>query len=259
MWLVSNSAFGNICFRWYFAVISMSGVFAVTFSVIFAYVADITQEHERSTAYGLVRSLVTGSSIEGNTWGLAVRTGVKLGWEPYRHQAWGQYLWQDDMSFANVEHWESKLISVFSELQLYCCSAFKSAWSVSFFAQLKSSDHDAGVHTGSLWLCPSYGVTGSTITNMNCQDSFNCLLLELSLDGTKQTCHILVYKNPCPRGLSPCNIIPFSYCGRENKLWSGEAVLFISYASRCQPRLLLVWSQAQQLVHTFPKPMVIHW
>lgn len=34
----------------------MSGVFAVTFSVIFAYVADITQEHERSTAYGLVRA-----------------------------------------------------------------------------------------------------------------------------------------------------------------------------------------------------------
>lgn len=54
MWLLSNSAFGSS--RWYFAVISMSGVFAVTFSVIFAYVADITQEHERSTAYGLVRS-----------------------------------------------------------------------------------------------------------------------------------------------------------------------------------------------------------
>lgn len=44
--------------RWYFAVISMSGVFAVTFSVIFAYVADITQEHERSTAYGLVRTFL---------------------------------------------------------------------------------------------------------------------------------------------------------------------------------------------------------
>lgn len=43
----------RVC-RWYFAVISVSGVFAVTFSVIFAYVADITQEHERSTAYGLV-------------------------------------------------------------------------------------------------------------------------------------------------------------------------------------------------------------
>lgn len=54
MWLLSNSALGSC--RWYFAVISMSGVFAVTFSVIFAYVADITQEHERSTAYGLVRS-----------------------------------------------------------------------------------------------------------------------------------------------------------------------------------------------------------
>uniref|UniRef100_A0A671RRM5 Hippocampus abundant transcript 1 protein n=1 Tax=Sinocyclocheilus anshuiensis TaxID=1608454 RepID=A0A671RRM5_9TELE len=53
---------------WYFAVISMSGVFAVTFSVIFAYVADITQEHERSTAYGLVSatfaaSLVTSPAI----------------------------------------------------------------------------------------------------------------------------------------------------------------------------------------------------
>lgn len=36
-------------------MISVSGVFAVTFSVVFAYVADITQEHERSMAYGLVR------------------------------------------------------------------------------------------------------------------------------------------------------------------------------------------------------------
>uniref|UniRef100_A0A4W3IJQ0 Major facilitator superfamily (MFS) profile domain-containing protein n=1 Tax=Callorhinchus milii TaxID=7868 RepID=A0A4W3IJQ0_CALMI len=53
---------------WYFAVISVSGIFAVTFSVIFAYVADITQEHERSTAYGLVSatfaaSLVTSPAI----------------------------------------------------------------------------------------------------------------------------------------------------------------------------------------------------
>nr|XP_023865175.1 LOW QUALITY PROTEIN: hippocampus abundant transcript 1 protein-like [Salvelinus alpinus] len=53
---------------WYFAAISMSGVFAVTFSVIFAYVADITAEHERSTAYGLVSatfaaSLVTSPAI----------------------------------------------------------------------------------------------------------------------------------------------------------------------------------------------------
>uniref|UniRef100_A0A8C8CY45 Major facilitator superfamily (MFS) profile domain-containing protein n=1 Tax=Oncorhynchus tshawytscha TaxID=74940 RepID=A0A8C8CY45_ONCTS len=53
---------------WHFAMISVSGVFAVTFSVIFAYVADITEEHERSTAYGLVSatfaaSLVTSPAI----------------------------------------------------------------------------------------------------------------------------------------------------------------------------------------------------
>lgn len=53
--ILSSQPVRFLVFRWYFAVISMSGVFAVTFSVIFAYVADITQEHERSTAYGLVR------------------------------------------------------------------------------------------------------------------------------------------------------------------------------------------------------------
>ncbi|XP_031698633.1 hippocampus abundant transcript 1 protein-like [Anarrhichthys ocellatus] len=59
--------FLSVC-RWYFALISISGIFAVTFSVIFAYVADITEEHERSTAYGLVSatfaaSLVTSPAI----------------------------------------------------------------------------------------------------------------------------------------------------------------------------------------------------
>lgn len=39
---------------WFFAMISISGVFAVTFSVVFAYVADVTEEHERSLAYGAV-------------------------------------------------------------------------------------------------------------------------------------------------------------------------------------------------------------
>ncbi|XP_076859638.1 hippocampus abundant transcript-like protein 1 isoform X2 [Brachyhypopomus gauderio] len=53
---------------WYFALISVSGVFSVTFSVIFAYVADITEERDRSTAYGLVSatfaaSLVTSPAI----------------------------------------------------------------------------------------------------------------------------------------------------------------------------------------------------
>ncbi|KAM4722204.1 hippocampus abundant transcript 1 protein isoform 3-T3 [Rhinophrynus dorsalis] len=48
---------------WYFAVISVSGVFAVTFSVVFAYVADITQEHERSMAYGLVSATFAASLV----------------------------------------------------------------------------------------------------------------------------------------------------------------------------------------------------
>ncbi|KAH9498467.1 Hippocampus abundant transcript-like protein 1 [Bulinus truncatus] len=53
---------------WYFAMLSISGVFSVTFSVIFAYVADVTSEDERSSAYGLVSatfaaSLVTSPAI----------------------------------------------------------------------------------------------------------------------------------------------------------------------------------------------------
>ncbi|XP_067268932.1 hippocampus abundant transcript 1 protein isoform X2 [Pseudorasbora parva] len=53
---------------WFFALMSVSGLFSVTFSVIFAYVADVTEEHERSTAYGLVSatfaaSLVTSPAI----------------------------------------------------------------------------------------------------------------------------------------------------------------------------------------------------
>ncbi|XP_004004514.2 hippocampus abundant transcript-like protein 1 isoform X1 [Ovis aries] len=48
---------------WYFAMISISGVFSVTFSVIFAYVADVTQEHERSTAYGWVSATFAASLV----------------------------------------------------------------------------------------------------------------------------------------------------------------------------------------------------
>lgn len=39
----------------YFVLVIFSGLFAVTFSVIFAYVADVTDEHERTWAYGAVR------------------------------------------------------------------------------------------------------------------------------------------------------------------------------------------------------------
>ncbi|XP_063610829.1 hippocampus abundant transcript 1 protein-like [Penaeus indicus] len=48
---------------WYFALISMSGVFAVTFSIVFAYVADVTDEADRSSAYGLVSATFAASLV----------------------------------------------------------------------------------------------------------------------------------------------------------------------------------------------------
>ena len=48
---------------WYFAMISISGLFAVTFSVVFAYVADVTDESNRTTAYGLVSATFAASLI----------------------------------------------------------------------------------------------------------------------------------------------------------------------------------------------------
>ncbi|VDP15098.1 unnamed protein product [Soboliphyme baturini] len=47
---------------WYFALFSISGVFTVTFSVVLAYVADITEAEERNFAYGLV-SATFGASL----------------------------------------------------------------------------------------------------------------------------------------------------------------------------------------------------
>lgn len=38
----------------HFGLIAFSGLFAVTFSIVFAYVADITNESDRSFAYGAV-------------------------------------------------------------------------------------------------------------------------------------------------------------------------------------------------------------
>ena len=49
--------------RWYFALISMSGVFAVTYSIIFAYVADVTDPAERHHAYGLVSATFAASLV----------------------------------------------------------------------------------------------------------------------------------------------------------------------------------------------------
>lgn len=55
---ISGLKFILLLFRWFFACVSISGVFAVTFSVVFAYVADCTDETERSQAYGLVRAIM---------------------------------------------------------------------------------------------------------------------------------------------------------------------------------------------------------
>ncbi|KAM7077748.1 LOW QUALITY PROTEIN: hippocampus abundant transcript-like protein 1 [Ciconia maguari] len=43
--------------------LSVTGIFSVTFSVIFAYVADVTQEHERIAAYGLVSATFAASLV----------------------------------------------------------------------------------------------------------------------------------------------------------------------------------------------------
>merc|ERR1719383_1028937 len=48
---------------WYFAMISISGIFAVTFSVVFAYVADVTDTSERSAAYGIVSATFAASLV----------------------------------------------------------------------------------------------------------------------------------------------------------------------------------------------------
>uniref|UniRef100_A0A673LL91 Hippocampus abundant transcript 1 protein-like n=1 Tax=Sinocyclocheilus rhinocerous TaxID=307959 RepID=A0A673LL91_9TELE len=65
---MSAPLIGALSDVWYFAMISVSGAFSVTFSVIFAYIADVTDVRERSTAYGLVSatfaaSLVTSPAI----------------------------------------------------------------------------------------------------------------------------------------------------------------------------------------------------
>uniref|UniRef100_A0A8R1HHB5 MFS domain-containing protein n=1 Tax=Caenorhabditis japonica TaxID=281687 RepID=A0A8R1HHB5_CAEJA len=48
---------------WYFSLFSLSGLFSVTFSVILAYVADITDKNERSSAYGLVSATFAASLV----------------------------------------------------------------------------------------------------------------------------------------------------------------------------------------------------
>ncbi|XP_025111607.1 hippocampus abundant transcript 1 protein-like isoform X1 [Pomacea canaliculata] len=48
---------------WYFAMLSISGIFSVTFSVVFAFVADVTTDEDRSAAYGLVSATFAASLV----------------------------------------------------------------------------------------------------------------------------------------------------------------------------------------------------
>ena len=47
----------------FFIMCSISGLFAVTFSVVFAYVADVTTDEDRSASYGLVSATFAASYI----------------------------------------------------------------------------------------------------------------------------------------------------------------------------------------------------
>ncbi|KAF7630762.1 MFS domain-containing protein [Meloidogyne graminicola] len=48
---------------WYFTLFTISGLFSVTFSVVLAYVADITEANERTTACGLVSATFAASLV----------------------------------------------------------------------------------------------------------------------------------------------------------------------------------------------------
>lgn len=50
---------------WFFALISISGLFSVTFSVVFAYVADVSDEKERSCYYGWITGTFGASMVFG--------------------------------------------------------------------------------------------------------------------------------------------------------------------------------------------------
>lgn len=59
---------------WFFACLSVSGTFAVTFSIVFAYVADCTEKSERSHAYGLVSATFAASLITSPALGAYLST-----------------------------------------------------------------------------------------------------------------------------------------------------------------------------------------
>ena len=48
---------------WFFSLLALSGTCAVTFTIVFAYVSDITEKEERNSAYGLVSAMFAASLV----------------------------------------------------------------------------------------------------------------------------------------------------------------------------------------------------
>lgn len=53
----------NFSFRWYFTLFTLSGFFSVTFSVVMAFVADVTEKEDRASACGLVSATFAASLV----------------------------------------------------------------------------------------------------------------------------------------------------------------------------------------------------
>lgn len=58
---------------WYFSMLTITGVLSVTFSIVFAYVADVTTEKDRSRAYGFVSATFAASLVISPALGAALQ------------------------------------------------------------------------------------------------------------------------------------------------------------------------------------------
>lgn len=69
---------------WFFVITSVSGVFGVSLSVVFAYVADVTTLEERSKSYGIISATYTASLVVAPALGsyimknYGIQTGVLI-------------------------------------------------------------------------------------------------------------------------------------------------------------------------------------
>lgn len=63
----------------YFVAVALSGVFAVTFSIVFAYVADCTNESDRGFSYGVVSATFAASLVISPALGTYIDTSYASG------------------------------------------------------------------------------------------------------------------------------------------------------------------------------------